>query len=395
MNIAILTSFRKMPESYSLVNDVIDQIKTLIKYGHKVIFYAQEGCEGRGIECEIRAIIPHFKLEKNVVNEEYKKKLIELFKKELPQFDAVITHDLMYLQSYATHRSAIMECGVDVKWIHWAHSGNRDALNIKMPRAKYIYMNYIDTARWARSIGIDTDDVRVIYNDKDPRLFFDWHPITCQIADKIDLFNRDVMQTYPMCTTRMDGKGIDHVIRIFGALKKLGNRVLLVICNSNARRKIEEVQRKIELAKRHGLTDDEIYFTSTLSQETEGQVPRQVVRDLMLISNLFIFPTNSEVCSNVLLEASMCKQLVVLNKSFPALFDFGEEGKTCLGYPFGSIIKADFKYRNMREHEYLARVIHQQLLISKPLQQQKKIMRATNIDSIYTNQLEPLLMEEF
>ena len=66
--IAILTSFRKMPESYTLVNDVIDQIKVLNKYGHNVTFYAQESCEGRGIECEKKCILPHFKLEKNVID---------------------------------------------------------------------------------------------------------------------------------------------------------------------------------------------------------------------------------------------------------------------------------------------------------------------------------------
>ncbi|MBU0777644.1 hypothetical protein KKF82_05260, partial [Patescibacteria group bacterium] len=342
MKIALLTSFRRMPESYSLVNDVIDQIQLLNKYGHEVVFYSQEGCEGRGIECEKRPVLPHFRLEKNVVNHEAKAKLIDIFKKELSGFDVVITHDLMYLQSYATHRAAIKECGIDVKWIHWAHSGNRDVLDIKMPRAKYIYMNYADLDRWARSLNIELDDARVVFNDKDPALFFNWHPITRQIAEKIDLINNDVMQTYPICSTRMDAKGIDHVIRTFGALKRLGNRVLLVICNSNGRKKKEEIDRKIEFGKSHGLNEAELFFTSTLSEETASQVPRDVVRDLMQISNLFIFPTLSEVCSNILLEASMCKQLIVLNKSFPALFDFGDENKTCLGHPFGSLVRADF-----------------------------------------------------
>ena len=395
MKIAIFTTFRNMPETYSLVNDVIDQIKTLKRYGHEVVFYAQEGCEGRGIECEMRTLVPHFKLEKNVINEKYKDILIKFIREELSQHDVVITHDLMYLQSYATHRAAIIESGIDTKWIHWAHSGNRDALNIKMPHAKYVYMNYTDIARWTKSLGLEVDDERVVFNDKDPSLFFDWHDITKQISEKIDLFNRDIMQVYPLCSTRMDIKGIDHVIRVFGAFKRLWNNVLLIICNSNAKKAGDKIKQKLELAKSHGLTEDEIFFTSTLSDETVKGVPRQVVRDLMLISNLFVFPSLSEVCSNVLLEASMCKQLLVLNKSFPALFDFGEEGKTCLGYPFGSIIKADFSYRRMGEYDYLAKTIHQQLLTNKPLQQQMKIMRATNLDSIYKNQLEPLLDEEY
>lgn len=395
MRVAVFTTFRNMPETYSLVNDVIDQIKTLKKYGHEVVFYAQKGCEGRGIECEMRTLVPHFKLEKNVVNEKYKDILIKFIRDELSQFDVVITHDLMYLRSYATHREAIIESNIDTKWIHWAHSGNRDALNIKMPHAKYVYMNYTDVPRWTKSLGLEVDDARVVFNDKDPSLFFDWHDITKQISKKVDLFNRDIMQVYPLCSTRMDSKGIDHVIRVFGSLKKLGNNVLLIVCNSNAKNAIDKIKQKLELAKRHGLTEDEIFFTSTLSDETVRGVPRQVVRDLMLISNLFVFPSLSEVCSNVLLEASMCKQLLVLNKSFPSFFDFGEEGKTCLSYPFGSILKADFTHRQKTEYDKLAETIYEELAKSKPLLQQMKIMRATNLDSIYKNQLEPLLSEDY
>jgi len=391
--IAILTSFRQMPESYSLVNDIIDQIKLLNKYGHEVTFFAQKSCEGVGIECNKACILPHFKLEKNVVNDEFKDKLIKIFNRELSKFDVVITHDLMYLQSYITYRAAIMECKADVKWIHWAHSANRDDLRLKMPHAKYVYMNYTDLSRWTRSINVELDDARVVFNDKDPQLFFSWHDITKQIGEKIDLINPDIMQTYPMCSTRMDSKGIDHVIRTFAALKRLNNKVLLVICNSNGRKRADEIQAKMDFAKKQGLT--EIFFTSTLSDKTSRQVPRQVVRDLMLISNLFIFPSLSEVCSNVVLEASMCKQLLVLNKSFPSLFDFGEEGKTCLGHKFGSLVQADFKFRNLTEYDYLARTIQQQLLINKPLMQQRKILKMTNIDTIYRDQLEPLILEDF
>ncbi len=279
--IAILTSFRKMPESYSLVNDVIDQIKLLTKYGHKVIFFAQKGCEGGGIECKKACILPHFKLEKNIVNQEFKKKLIDIFNKEFSDIDVVITHDLMYLRSYVTYRAAIMECKADVKWIHWAHSANRDNLELKMDHAKYIYMNYTDLDRWSRSIGIELDDARVIFNDKDPDLFFEWHEITKEIGEKINLVKPDIMQTYPLCSTRMDSKGIDHVIRTFAALKRLGNRVLLVICNSNGRKMKEDKQAKIVIDERKGLKNKEIFFTSRLKEKTQRKVPRQDIRDFM------------------------------------------------------------------------------------------------------------------
>ncbi len=396
MKIAILTSFRKMPESYSLVNDVIDQVKTLKKNGHEVVFYGQVGCKGVGIDCEVRAVLPHFRLEKGVVNIEIKDVLVKFLNEELKDFDVIITHDLMYLSNSITYRKAIMECSLPkAKWIHWAHSGMSGGLNIKMPRSKYVYMNYVDVDRFAKAVGVEHDDVRVVFNDKDPRFFFDWHPISYKISEKYDLFNVDIMQTYPMCSTRMDAKGIDHVIRIFGKLKSLDNRVMLIIPNANARRRKEEVQRKIKFAVDNGLDEKEILFTSTLGEEHEGQVPRNVVRDLMQMSNLFIFPSVSEVCSNVLLEASMTKQLVVLNRDFPALFDFGEENKTCLGQNFGSLLRAGFRYRTEEAYLNLAKKINQQLIQSKSNQQFLKIKKACNIDTIYKKQLEPILFEDY
>ena len=396
MKIAILTAFRNMPDTYSLVHDVIDQVKTLNKYGHDVVFFGQVGCEGKGIECEVRPVMPHFRVEKGVVNQEVKQKFIEVLEKELKDFDVAITHDLTYLQGYVTQLEAIKEVKLpNIKWIHWCHSGVGGRLNIKMPKSKYIYMNYVDIKRFAESIGVEYDDVRVVYNDKDPRLFFEWHPITIQIADKYDLLNRDIIQTYPMCSTRMDAKGLNTVIKLFAHLKRLGNKVLLIVPNANARMKGEEIQNKIKLAKDSGLDDDEIVFTSTISDDLIRGVPRKVVRDLMQISNLFIFPTISEVCSNVLLEASMTKQLIVLNKDFPALFDFGEDNKTCIGANFGSLLRAGFKYRTEGEFAKLAKIINQQLLSSKSNRQFLKILRECNIDTIYRRQLEPILYEDF
>jgi len=396
MKIAILTAFRNMPESYSLVNDVRDQIITLNKYGHEVVFYAQEGCTGEGIECEMKAILPRFKMRKNVENTEIKEKLIKIFEREFKDFDIVIEHDLIYLQQYFTFRKAIMECKLpNVKWVHWAHSGMGGGLRIKMPKSKYIYMNYSDVPRFAEAVGVEKDDVRVIFNDKDARLFFEWHPITREIADRYDLFNRDIIQTYPMCTTRMEAKGIDKVIRAFVALKKLNQKVLLIICNSNARSKKENVKMKTERARSLGLDENEFFFTSTIDPSCESGVPRAVVRDLMQISNLFIFPSISEVCSNVLLEASMTKQLVVLNKDFIPLFDFGEENKSVLAHNFGSVRGLSFISNTEDAYTVLAKRIIKQLKSCKVNQQFLRILRDCNIDTIYHRQLLPVLNENF
>lgn len=396
MKIAVITSFRNCPESYSLVNDVKDQIETLIRFGHDVVFFAQEGCEGKDFNCKMRAVFPHFKMIKDEVNLEIKTQIKEILEKELKDFDIAITHDLIYLRGYLTYREAIKESKINVRWVHWCHSAVGDSLDLKMPNSKYIYMNYTDIPRFAKAIGVEQNDVRVVFNDKDPELFFDWHDLTKQLASKIDLYNRDIIQTYPMCSTRMDAKGLNHVIKVFGRLKSLGNNVLLIICNSNGRRRKEDIKNKLELGKNEGLTEDNFIFTSEiLGEEADRQVPRAVVRDLMHISNLFIFPSITEVCSNVLLEASMSKQLIVLNRDFPSFFDFGEDGKTVLSFHFGSLMMPGFRFRDKDAYITLAKVIIQQLKSNKSDMQFRRILKDCNLNSIYRKQLEPILYEKY
>ena len=360
------------------------------------MFFSQQGCTGEGIDCEMKDIFPHFKMEKNVVNVQIKDQIKGILETELKDFDVAITHDLTYLSGYITYREAIKESNTNVRWIHWCHSGVGQSLDIKMPHAKYIYMNYTDIGRFAKALGVEQNDVRVVFNDKDPELFFNWHKLTQELASKVDLYNRDIIQTYPLCTTRMDSKGIDHVIKTFGRLKLLGNNVLLIICNSNGRRKQAEIEAKLKLGISEGLTEDNFIFTSkTLGDEAASQVPRAVVRDLMYISNLFIFPSISEVCSNVLLEASMSKQLFVLNRDFPSFFDFGEDGRTVLSFHFGSLMMPGFKYRDKDAYTTLAKVITQQLKNNKPDLQMRRILKDCNLNAIYRKQLEPILYEKF
>jgi hypothetical protein len=392
-----------MPDSYSLVNDVRDNIHLLKKHGHEPVFFAQEGCVGTGIDCEKRNVFPHFRLDKDVVNEEFKEKYKEILIKELKDFDMAITHDWLFLRSYVTQKAAVMAAQSslpNLRWVHWSHSGVAGSLKIKMPKSKYIYMNYADIDRFAANSGIEHDDVRVIFNDKDPRLFFRWNEITSKIANRVNLFNRTIIQTYPMCSTRMDAKGLFHVVKIFGKLKQLDNKVLLIVPNANARKQVTQIERYKDMARAEGLlvngtNEDEFIFTSTISPDYLSGVPRDVVKDLMLISNLFIFPSASEVCSNVLLEASMTKQLLVLNRDFAPILDFGEDGKTVLAYNFGSLIQSGYKYRNETRYMTLAKVVNQQLKASKSNQQFLKILNMCNIDWIFHNQWEQLLYEKY
>jgi len=398
LKIAIISHFNRAPESYSPARAVRNQIKILQKYGHKVVFFVQEGSQ-LDWDCEMRPVVPKFKREKNVVNEEIKAKFIDILREELTNdFDVIISHDL-YIDDCITYREAIKECGVKIPWLHWARSGVGQPIDFGMANAHYVYMNYADTAQFARRIGVKHDNVRVVFNEKDPS--FNWHPITKTIVEKMKLWNKDIIQVYPLCSTRFDAKGLDSVITAFAILKEMGQRVGLIICNANCRHRKEEVSKKLEFAKGWGLVDgQDILFTSTLYKDKdevfgnmERETPHQVVTELMRVSNLFIFPTMAEVCSNVLLEASMTKNLLVLNKDLPCLFDFAGDD-TVLSYPFTSFKSIHYEGKGKEDYERLAKQIIGQLKSNKADRQFRHIWKNHCIDSIYYNMLEPILYEQ-
>jgi len=395
LKIAIITHFNRCPDSYSPGKAVKHQIKLLQKYGHEVVFFVTEGST-LDVGCELRPVVPKFKRKKNVIDEEAKAKFIDVLRENLTDdFDVAITHDF-YIDDCITYREGIKECGVNIKWLHWARSGVGHPIDWKMDNTKYIYMNYQDSELFASRIGVDVKDLRVVFNEKDPSLMNEWNPITRMISDKMSLQYKDIIQTYPMCTTRMDAKGINSVIATFGKLKESGKNVALIICNSNGRKRISEIESKMKYAKDCGLDERDIVFTSTLANDEfkiVSEVPHKVVVELMQISNLFIFPTIAEVCSNVLLEASMTKNLIVINEDLPSLFDFVDKD-AILKHPFTSLRSVHYSGRDNESFTKLAKQIVGQIEANKADKQFRKVWSTHNLETVYYNQLAPILYEK-
>lgn len=393
--IAIITHFNRCPDGYSPGKAVKNQIKILQQYGHEVVFFTSEGSK-LDVGCEMRPVVTKFKREKNIVNEEAKQKFIDVLREQLTDdFDLAITHDL-YIDDCITYREAIMECGVDIKWLHWARSGVGRPINFKMDNTRYVYMNHADKDVFADRIGVDRSKIRVCFNEKDPSLLYEWDDFTTHIVDKMKMWEKDIVQIYPLCTTRMDAKGLNSVIEIFGKLKKMGNKVALVICNSNGRRRIDEINAKIKKAEQAGLVNNQdIIFTSTLADEqfdVASATPHKVVVELMQLSNLFIFPTLAEVCSNVLLEASMTKNLLVLNSDLPSLMDFADSNSV-LTHPFTSLMNVHYTGRDNKALESLAKNINGQIKANKADLQMRRVWRKHNINTLYHEMLEPIIFE--
>lgn len=396
LKIAVITHFNRCPDSYSPGKAVKNQIKILRQYGHQVVFFTQEGSK-LDIGCEMRPMVPIFKRQKGIINEEAKQKMIDMLREQLTSdFDLAITHDF-YIDDCITYREAIKECGVNIPWLHWARSGVGHRIDFNMPNAIYVYMNYADIGNFSKNIGVEEARIRVVFNEKDPTFFFRWNPITKMIAEKMRLWEKDIIQTYPMCTTRMDAKGLDNVLKTFSRLKKMGQKVCLIVCNSNGRHRVSEIESKLKYAREKlDLQADEFCFTSLFTSpehDIASEVPNEVVAQLMQISNLFIFPTHAEVCSNVLLEASMAKNLLVLNEDLPCLFDFANK-QAVFSYPFTSNYSIHYNGRDDEALDKLAKRIVGELKANKADQQFRHVWANHNIDTLYYKQLEPVLYEQ-
>src|SRR3990167_8339059 len=118
----------------------------------------------------------------------------------------------------------------------------------------------------------------------------------------------------------------------------MNKKVKLVVCNAHANDKREKqlIAETLSFATQKGLNASEIIFTSLENPpENELGVPREVVSQLFQLSNIFIFPSISENCSLVLLEAMLSKNLLVLNDSVMPMREFGKEN--ALYFKFGGL----------------------------------------------------------
>jgi hypothetical protein len=395
LKIGILTVGNNFPDSYSIGRAIKDQILMLKKKGHEVVLFVLEG-SGFKFDCEVRAVVPNFKREKRVVDPEGKRQVIEMLRSEITSdFDLMISQD-MYIDSNMVMREAIAESGVPVEWLHFCRSG------IGMPvhwpveeNHRFVYLNSSDVGLFAKKIGMPTDRCRVVPNVKDISSFFKWDPITTEIANRLDLYNKDIIGTLPFCTTRTAAKGVQSTIATFGALKKLGKNVALILCNSNAKKLQSEVDNLLEFADGWGLKDGEdILVTSTLPEEfgTSSEVPNKVVSELMQLSSVFVYATVSEVSSHTVLEAGVAGNLLVLNSDLPCLFD-AVDPRFVIRHPFTSARSLHYSGRTPDDLEKLAKKIVGQLDSNWIERQRKHMISNWSMDGVYKNWLEPILYE--
>lgn len=400
--IGIMTPFGTYDNSYSLVSVVNDQLVANLKHGHTVVLFVLESFNDDVFVPEgviVRKALPQFYLEKYKgmsVPDDWKKE-VKAVKDACVMFmqdiDVLITHDIIFVDSYLPYNIGLREAELPCRQLHFIHSApsprpviddNPHANRYNLPKnSTLVYLNNEQVIPLAEMYGVWPKDVAVVKNSVDPRTFWgDYQDsLVSHIVEKYDLFSRDIITVYPLSTTRMvDGKQIDVVIRIHKQLRKLGKNPLLIVPNAHA----NGSQERAECIAR---ANDNVVFTSLLKFGIyEHGVPRSTVSALFRLSNLFIFPSISENCSLVLLEAMLSGNLLVLNEDCPGLQDIvGRE--RALWFKFGGLRMGTRTHENALEKDtYLtdiARIIASELDRNLMYKAKVHALREYNYDTMY------------
>lgn len=416
--VGILTTFYEFSSSYSLCSVVENQLTSLVKHGYKPVLFVHDNFDDNekvpeGVE--IRRVVPRFLLidysNCQDVSDDFDGQVEEVYKmleEEASDIDIMLEHDLIFQGWFLPYCVAIHKAGenLNIKWFHWIHSvptpqpANCKAphhLRFRLPnKSKIVYLNNYHLTRVAEAYNAYPKDVRIVYNPVDARLFWNLDPFVKNLIEKYDILSADIIQTYPVSTPRMmTGKQLGRIIDVFAQLKKLGKSVRLIVCNAHANDKREKqtISEAKSYAVQKGLCSNEIIFTS-LEEEPkyEKGVPREIVSNLFMLSNLFIFPSISENCSLILLEAMLNGNLMVLNDSVGSMREFGAEN--ALYFKFGGRDE-NVEYNNKEQwDEDVARIILSELNNNKTIKGQNKIRKRFNHDWIFKNQVEPLFYEK-
>jgi len=104
---------------------------------------------------------------------------------------------------------------------------------------------------------------------------------------------------------------------------------------------------------------------------------------------LFVFPTISENCSLVLLEAMMAGNLLVLNEQVRSLMEFGRTNALYFNFQY-----RDDKEENEKYYTDLAKIVGSQFDNNKVLQAKKETFQKFNYDDVFKHLIEPIFYEQ-
>jgi len=413
--IGILTDFASPDPTYSLTIVAEEQLGMLLRAGYEPVAIVEEGFSPERVWCDVElrhipSVRKSNKIEFYEGWEDNVTKLRESFNAALNGLDVVITHDLIYQAALMCHNFAAHDYArehPDVGWLHWIHSASPSpmwAVNPKLApvqihpeRTNIIFPNAFDVPRVARNFRCEIDTVAVVPHSTDVCGYLGFQDITKKLVYEKRLLEADAILLYPVRLDR--GKQVEYVIRTGAALKKLG-RSVRVICadfHSTGGDKVNYREHLASLAIDLGLDDNEMTFLSQFDDSLKTRSPREVIRDLMLLCNVFVMPSRSETYSLIAQEAALCGAMLILNRDFPPMRSI--YGPDAAYYQFSSNIDAltgndgttTTEYEDVDDyfHSIALRVAYE-LQHNIVLAQQRRIRQERNPDYVFKKFIEPL-----
>lgn len=346
-NVAILTTFFDVDSGYSLIAVADNQIKMLLNNGYNPRVLVQENFTyskytnsvWRPEIIDIRPIIPFIHLDNNISEDfEDRVALIEkALEENLKDIDVCITHDIILQQWYKEHNVAVRRYAKkhpNLLWLHWLHScptpnninSYPDNCRYTSPPGYIIYPNSTELSLVRQTYKLNGVEwkVKPLRHTVDFLESFTYDKLTKDIAKKSGLLEAEFAVVYP---ARLDrGKQPEKIIRLLAGIQKSGHSVALLIVDwqSSGQRFQDYIDELLVLSKELNL-EGRVNFTSRLDDRANQGLPRNIVLELLDISNVYIHPSRVETYSLVTHEAMARNNLVVLNHDFPVMRElFGE-----------------------------------------------------------------------
>lgn len=423
--VAILTNFMDFNPGYSLSGIVVSQAKMLLWEGHKVFVFVNEQFNPKyNDDSGITDLLKYegFHLSKKTkfmhltdydtaasVTEKHIKEAEEAgetFTKEFldNSIDTVFTHDFVFTGWNLPYSLAIKNCNNkikgtrDLKWFHWVHScpsGKRDwwQLNTYGPNHKIVFPNKTEVMRVAESYSTNPSNIMVIPHIVDIRAWYDMSEEVWAITDAYsDIMEAEVIQIYPCSTDRLHAKQLDIVIKLFGCMKKARVKVFLFIANqwATGTQQKEDLQKYIDLGEQYGLVyEKDFVFSSSIHPDYEAGLSKRMLRELQLLSNVFIFPTREESFGLVGPEASFSGALPIINRSLTMQFEV--MGHEVPGFDFGSFHQNHLEVNNPEYINAVALAILNRLYSNEAIQGKNYTKRRYNMNHLYNRYYLPCI----
>lgn len=415
-SVLILTpAFVEWNPGYSLTSIVEDQAHMLERHGHTVRVAVSDAFLDKGgdLPYSILPMIPSLEgavdyhayenILKNKshinVSDDFSRALVEHVRED----EIIFSHDIIYTGWNLPYFHGLKNSGIKNRCYHWIHSiptQQFDWWNLSSlgDNHRLVIPNRSHKQMTAEVFNTHFERVNYIPHIRDIRKFLAFSPEAWRFIDAFPkALSADIVQIYPASSDRLSAKGILDLIYLFREFKALGYSVCLVIVNqwATGRQSKEDLQEFLDTAADNRLIPQkEFVFTSLWEPPTwDTGLPQFLLRDLMSLGNVFIFPTKAESFGLVLPEALLASgALPVVNSHLEVMSEI-TQGRG-MRFGFGSWTNGLAKPHSASWYESVASSIAQRIRDEEAVAARSIIRQTYNMDSIYKDYYLPLLRQE-